>query len=76
MLVLHDRKQIDTIPAFEGIDIVISGHSHRPDIETLDGVLYLNPGAAGTRRFKLPVSLALMELAEDDVQARIVELDV
>ncbi len=76
ILVLHDRKQIDVVPGQSGIDIVISGHSHRPGVETLEGVLYLNPGAAGPRRFRLPVTLALMELDGFGAQARIVELDV
>jgi putative phosphoesterase len=44
------------------VDVVISGHSHRPRIETIDGVLYLNPGSAGPRRFNLPVTFATLEL--------------
>jgi predicted phosphodiesterase len=42
---------------------VVSGHSHRPRVETIDGVLYLNPGSAGPRRFKLPITLATLELS-------------
>ena len=76
ILVLHDRKRIDRRPSAEGIEVVISGHSHRPEIVTLDGVLYLNPGAAGPRRFKLPVSVALLDLGQGAPRARIVELDV
>jgi predicted phosphodiesterase len=44
-----------------GVDVFVSGHSHRPRIETIDGVLYLNPGSAGPRRFNLPVTLATLE---------------
>jgi putative phosphoesterase len=59
---LHDLQQLQIDPAVCGIDVVVSGHSHRPRIETIDGVLYLNPGSAGPRRFKLPITLATLEL--------------
>jgi putative phosphoesterase len=49
-------------PVLCGVDVVVSGHSHRPRIETIDGVLYLNPGSAGPRRVRLPVTLAILEL--------------
>jgi len=61
--VLHDLKDLDVDPAAAGIDVVVSGHSHRPKIETVGGVLYLNPGSAGPRRFTLPIALATLELA-------------
>ena len=76
LLVIHDRKQIGILPAERGIDVVISGHSHRPGIERFDGVLYLNPGAAGPRRFRLPVTVGLMEVDAEGVTAEIVELEV
>jgi putative phosphoesterase len=60
--VLHDIQQLQIDPAVCGIDVVVSGHSHRPRVETIDGVLYLNPGSAGPRRFKLPITLATLEL--------------
>ncbi|MCK1739613.1 metallophosphoesterase family protein [Bradyrhizobium sp. 139] len=63
--VLHDLKELKLSPADLGIDVVISGHSHRARIETADGVLYLNPGSAGRRRFRLPVTLATLELDQD-----------
>src|SRR5687768_11930634 len=56
--VLHDLSQLDLDPAAEGYDVVVAGHSHRPREELRDGVLYLNPGSAGPRRFKLPVTVA------------------
>lgn len=65
LYVLHDRSALDREPAAEGIDVVISGHSHRPSVEAMGGVLYLNPGSAGRRRFDLPVTLALLELGPD-----------
>ncbi|MGY3037036.1 putative phosphoesterase [Bradyrhizobium sp. USDA 4354] len=60
--VLHDLKELAISPAELGIDVVVSGHSHRVRIETAEGVLYLNPGSAGKRRFKLPITLATLEL--------------
>jgi uncharacterized protein len=60
--VLHDLQELRIDPAACGIDVVVSGHSHRSRIETIDGVLYLNPGSAGPRRFKLPITLATLEL--------------
>lgn len=62
IFVLHNLKELDVDPAAEGIDVVVSGHSHRPKTETIDGVLYLNPGSAGPRRFTLPIALATLEL--------------
>src|SRR4051794_28569806 len=62
--VLHNLKEIKLDPAASGIDVIISGHSHRPKIETSNGVLYLNPGSAGPRRFKLPIALAIVALTD------------
>lgn len=63
ILMLHDRKALAGDPADDGLDLVVSGHSHRPGAETLAGVLHLNPGSCGPRRFRLPVTLALLDLA-------------
>jgi hypothetical protein len=73
-LVLHDVNDLDLDPAARGFAAVIAGHSHRPKVETVDGVLHLNPGSAGRRRFRLPVTLAIMELSGRDVAARICEI--
>lgn len=73
---LHDRKQLMIDPHERGYDVVISGHSHKPLIERDNGVLYLNPGSAGPRRFKLPVSVAVLEIEGGEVKAKLVELDV
>jgi uncharacterized protein len=62
--ILHDLNALNVVPADLGIDIVVSGHSHRVQISTRDGVLYLNPGSAGRRRFKLPITLATLELGK------------
>jgi putative phosphoesterase len=72
--VLHNLKELDLDPVASGIDIVVSGHSHRPKIETIDGVLYLNPGSAGPRRFTLPIALATLELSENGPRPRIHEI--
>ena len=60
--VLHDINELQLDPVSCGVELVISGHSHRPQIETIDGVLYLNPGSAGPRRFNLPVTVATLDL--------------
>ena len=72
--VLHDLGRIDLDPAAAGFRVVISGHSHQPAIEERDGVLYLNPGSAGPRRFDLPISLGRLELNKSEVRAELVEL--
>jgi putative phosphoesterase len=74
LYVLHDLKTLALAPEAEGIRVVVSGHSHQPRIDARDGVLYVNPGSAGPRRFRLPVTLALLEVAGNDVSARLVPL--
>jgi uncharacterized protein len=71
---LHDVKQLDLNPAAAGIAAVIFGHSHKPLIEQRGGVLFLNPGSAGPRRFQLPVTLAWLSIESASLDARIVEL--
>ena len=65
ILVVHDRKALTFSPAEEGVELVISGHSHRAGIEEVGGVIYLNPGSAGPRRFRLPVTLATVTFRDD-----------
>jgi len=60
--VLHDLQQLDLDPAVAKLDIVVSGHSHKPAHARRSGVLYLNPGSAGPRRFSLPVTVARVDL--------------
>ncbi|HLG49180.1 MAG TPA: metallophosphoesterase family protein [Reyranella sp.] len=71
LYVLHNLGELDLDPPAAGIDVVVSGHSHQPKIETVDGVLYLNPGSAGPRRFTLPIALATLELGGDALRPRI-----
>jgi uncharacterized protein len=72
--VLHDLKGLDIAPAAAGFRVVVSGHSHRAVAEERRGVLYLNPGSAGPRRFKLPVTVARLKLTGDDAGAEIINL--
>jgi putative phosphoesterase len=73
--VLHDLAELAIDPLGAGVDVVVTGHSHRPKIERRGGVLYVNPGSAGPVRFHLPVSVALMQVTGRDVNVRIVELE-
>ena len=77
LYVIHDVKDLDLNPSAASIRVVISGHSHQPTIREQNGVLYLNPGSAGPRRFKLPVSVARLEIDQTGmVTARLTELRV
>ena len=71
---LHDRNALDLDPVAAGFAAVISGHSHRPLIEWRRGVLYLNPGSAGPRRFSLPISLGLVTVSPSALEPRLVTL--
>ena len=72
--VLHDLAELDLDPVAAGFRVVVSGHSHNPRIEERDGVLYVNPGSSGPRRFRLPIAAAELHVAGSSVKARIVEL--
>jgi putative phosphoesterase len=74
--VLHEIAQLDLDPATAGFAAVVYGHSHQPAIETRDGVLFLNPGSAGPRRFKLPVTVARVVVSGRRLAPEIVELKV
>jgi uncharacterized protein len=63
VLMLHDLATLAESPAADGIAVVVSGHTHRPEIEERAGILFLNPGSAGPRRFRLSVTLAILFLA-------------
>ena len=76
LYVLHDLNALDRDPKASGFRAVITGHSHRPRIETKDGVLYFNPGSAGPRRFDLPVSVGRLTLSGGELQAEIINLAV
>jgi putative phosphoesterase len=74
--VIHDLSQLDLKPEAAGFVVVVSGHSHVPKQETKNGVLYLNPGSAGPRRFRLPVSVGKLVLRGGRVSAELIELKV
>lgn len=74
--VIHDLSELDIDPDAAGVRVVISGHSHKPMVAQRDGILYVNPGSCGPRRFKLPVSVAELIVTGSDVSARTIELDV
>jgi putative phosphoesterase len=74
LYVLHELGALDLDPTAAGFAAVISGHSHQPLMREKDGVLYVNPGSAGPRRFKLPVTVGRLTIADGRVTAEIVEL--
>jgi len=76
LYVLHDLAALDLDPEAAGFQAVIAGHSHQPKLERRAGVLYLNPGSAGPRRFRLPVALARVRIGAAGVEAELVELEV
>ncbi len=73
---LHDLSHLDLKPEAAGFRAVVYGHSHHPKIEEKNGVLYFNPGSAGPRRFKLPVSVGCLRIENDTVHGELVELKI
>lgn len=76
LYVIHDLGTLQLDPAAAGFDMVIFGHSHRPDISEREGVTYLNPGSAGPKRFSLPVSVATLAVSKTGIEARLIQLQV
>jgi hypothetical protein len=72
--VLHDAHALDLDPAAAGFQMVISGHSHKPSRTEQRGVLYINPGSAGPRRFNLPVTLARLDLSKEPWAVTFIDL--
>ena len=72
--VLHDVKELDLDPVAAGLQVVVAGHSHKPTVAQQDGVLYVNPGSAGPRRFSLPIAVGFLEIAAGAVNARILKI--
>ena len=71
---IHDLKEIDIDPRAAGVRVVVSGHSHKPACSERDGVLYVNPGSAGRRRFSLPIAAAELIIDGDAVAVKLVTL--
>lgn len=76
LYVVHDANALDLNPKAAGFAAVISGHSHKPKQEVKDGVLYFNPGSAGPGRFKLPISVGRLVIAEGHLSGEILEIAV
>ena len=74
--IIHNLAELDIDPAAAGIRVVVSGHSHHPVVEERDGVLYVNPGSSGPRRFKLPVSVGEIIVSRTGAKARLVDLSL
>jgi len=72
--VLHDLKTLDLKPAAAGFAVVVSGHTHHPKQEAKQGVLYFNPGSAGPKRFRLPITVGRLIVQEGSVHAQIVRI--
>lgn len=73
--VVHDLAELDIDPVAAGVDAVVYGHSHIPRSEDRDGVLYLNPGSAGPRRFRLPISLARLAVGQGPLSVEFHEIE-
>lgn len=76
IFVIHDLATLTIDPCAAGLDVVVCGHSHRPASTRRDGVLYVNPGSAGPRRFRLPVGVAVLTIDDDRIDVELVALDV
>ncbi len=74
--VIHDLAQLDLDPVAAGFHVVVSGHSHRPGVEERNGVLYVNPGSAGPRRFALPISVGELAVSGINIKPRLFTLEV
>jgi hypothetical protein len=72
--VLHDLERLDLEPKAAGFSVVVTGHSHVPKQETRDGVLYFNPGGAGPRRFKLPITVGRLTITAGKVKAEVLKI--
>ena len=74
LFVIHNVNELECDPVARGYQVVVSGHSHKPSVSTRDGVLFVNPGSAGPRRFKLPIAVGKLFIEDNRVNATIIEL--
>ena len=74
--VIHNVNELEANPITEGFRAIVSGHSHKPGMVTQEGILFINPGSAGPRRFKLPVAVGKLQIASGNVTAEIIELKI
>lgn len=76
IFMIHDLKELQGDPAADGVRVVVAGHTHKPACLERQGVLYVNPGSAGPRRFSLPISVGELLIDEGKVEVRLVTLDL
>ena len=76
LFVIHDLAELDVDPAAAGFAVVVAGHSHKPAKSTRDGVLFVNPGSAGPRRFSLPISVGRLRIVRGRAEAELISLAV
>ncbi|HEX4505525.1 MAG TPA: metallophosphoesterase family protein [Alphaproteobacteria bacterium] len=74
LYVVHDIADLDLDPVAAGFQAVVSGHSHQPGVREKDGVLYINPGSAGPRRFSLPIAVGRLTISDGRIAPELVEL--
>jgi uncharacterized protein len=74
LYVIHNLAELDIDPGAAGVRVIVSGHSHKPMVDERDGILYVNPGSSGPRRFKLPISVGEVFVSGSAVSARLVDL--
>lgn len=74
LYVLHDVHDLECDPAAEGYAVVVSGHSHKPGRTEKSGVLFINPGSAGPRRFRLPITVARLDLRQNPWRLDFIDL--
>jgi putative phosphoesterase len=74
LYVIHNLEELDIDPGAAGVRVVVCGHSHKPKVQEREGILYVNPGSCGPRRFKLPISVGEIIVADTAVEARIVDM--
>jgi putative phosphoesterase len=74
IFMIHNLEELELDPIAAGVRVIVSGHSHRAVVRERDGVLYVNPGSAGPRRFRLPISVGQLEISGTEVRAKFIEL--
>jgi len=71
--VVHDIDNLDIDPEAAGFNVIVTGHSHKPSINIKNNILYFNPGSAGPRRFKLPISAGILEIHQNDLKPKLIQ---
>lgn len=74
LYIIHNVKELACDPVKRGFQVIISGHSHKPSISTRDGILFVNPGSAGPRRFRLPIGVGKLFIRRKKIEAELIEL--